>query len=499
MRGFHRVGVDASPTTNQVDTDRKPSEKAEPSGRHAGKEDGMLYQFGDCIFDTTRDELCRAGEVINATPQACVVLRYLLEHRDRVVSREEILEQCWPKSYVSEATLTSCLRRVRQAIGQTRTGSTLIKTLHRRGYRFVAEVIELAEDAPAPDAVALPPISALLPDPIAVTEHRHLTVLSCTLSEAERLTQQLDPEDYHDLVQAFRATALEILTSHEGQVAQHVDNGLLVYFGYPQAREDDARQAVRSGLVLVQALGQIVLPGRAAESSVAVGVGVDSGMVLVSSGTGTSDQPALAVGRALTQAIQLGRRVRPGTVVIGAATAQLVAGYFDCKGLSHPARAGQPEPLECRCSPYHQHTAFYPVIEVLQRVLRVGAGNFERLETFLRPYPFPFEESVPLVASLLSLPLPEAHYPPLTWTPQRQRERTFELLSTLFLSQAAALGGVGTGVSARPGEAGTVPSQTCIDAGGRLSVAATADETSVPSADCPGVGRAFPGDSGGAT
>lgn len=207
----------------------------------------MLYQFGDCIFDTTRDELCRSGEVIHTTPQALVVLRILLEYRDRVVSREELFEQCWPGSYVSEATLTSCLRRVPQAIGQTRTGSTLIKTLHRRGYRFVAEVIELAEDAQAPDAVMLPPSSALTPDPIAVTEHRHLTVLSCTLSEAERLTHQLDLEDYYDLVQAFRVTALEILTPHEGQVAQHVDNGLLVYFGYSQAREDDARQAVAVG------------------------------------------------------------------------------------------------------------------------------------------------------------------------------------------------------------------------------------------------------------
>jgi DNA-binding winged helix-turn-helix (wHTH) protein len=118
----------------------------------------MIYHFGDCTLDTARDEIRRSGELIHTPPQARMVLRYLLEHRDRVVSREELLAQCWPRSYVSDATLTSCLRRVRQAIGQTPSGPTLIATLHRRGYRFVAAVTELAETASAvtPDVETAP-------------------------------------------------------------------------------------------------------------------------------------------------------------------------------------------------------------------------------------------------------------------------------------------------------------------------------------------------------
>ncbi|PON12047.1 transcriptional regulator, partial [Candidatus Entotheonella serta] len=105
----------------------------------------MILQFGNCTLDTVRDEIRRSGTIIHTWPQALVVLRYLLEHRDRVVSRDELFEQCWPESTVSDATLTSCLRRVRQTIGQNRTSPVMIETLHRHGYRFVAEVTELAE------------------------------------------------------------------------------------------------------------------------------------------------------------------------------------------------------------------------------------------------------------------------------------------------------------------------------------------------------------------
>ena len=92
-------------------------------------------------------------------------------------------------------------------------------------------------------------------------------MLSCTFGDGERLTPPLDPEDSYDLMQTLRATTLAIITLHDGQVAQHVHNGVLVYFGYPQAHEDDAQRAVRSGLALVQALGQVSSAGRAGARS----------------------------------------------------------------------------------------------------------------------------------------------------------------------------------------------------------------------------------------
>jgi DNA-binding winged helix-turn-helix (wHTH) protein/predicted ATPase len=513
----------------------------------------MIYQFDDCIFDTTRDEVWCSGEVINMSPQVLIVLRYLLEHRDRVVSRDELFEQCWPESYVSDAALTSCLKRVRQAIGQTQRGPTLIATRHRRGYQFVAEVSELAETAPvtadaltapqvtpevgsgappavepayvaAPVAEPVAPPPALRPEPVAVTERRHLTVLNCTLSDVERFTQQLDPEDHYDLMQTFRATTLATITSHQGYMAQHIDNRILVYFGYPQAHEDDAQRAVRSGLALVAALGRVIPPGLAGgPAGVAVQVGIDSGMVLVSSGAGMAAQSTLAMGNSLTRTVELCKLARPGTVVISEATAQLVDGYFDCKALRDPALAGQPEsqaayevlgesmtqtrievgmargltpfvgreaelavlrdrwtyvqegmgqvvmlrgeagigksrllqvlkeqvvdeqpyPLECRCSAYHQHTSLYPLTDLLHRALRArsaatGDDHLAALEAFLRSYSLPLDESMRLLGSLLSLPVPEGRYPPLNLSSQRQRERTLDLLSTLLVAQASA-------------------------------------------------------------
>ncbi len=72
----------------------------------------MIYQFGDCVFDTASEVLYRAEQVVNIEPRALKVLCYLFEHRNRVVTRDELFEACWPDSYVSDTTLTSCLRRV---------------------------------------------------------------------------------------------------------------------------------------------------------------------------------------------------------------------------------------------------------------------------------------------------------------------------------------------------------------------------------------------------
>lgn len=94
--------------------------------------------------------------------------------------------------------------------------------------------------------------------------------------------------------------------------------------------------------------------------------------------------------------------------------------------------------IESRCSPYHQHSALYPVIAHLERVLAwlqddTPEDRLRKLEEALRPYPLPLAEVVPLLTALLSLPLPEDRYPPLTLTPQRQKQKTLEVLLTWLL------------------------------------------------------------------
>jgi len=118
----------------------------------------MIHAFGDCELDTERFELRRNGERHHVEPQVFDVLVYLIEHRDRVVAREELLAQVWGHSYVSEATLSSRLMAARKAIGDSGSAQALIRTVRGRGYRFVGEV---KRDGTLP-AVQPPPARAMV-------------------------------------------------------------------------------------------------------------------------------------------------------------------------------------------------------------------------------------------------------------------------------------------------------------------------------------------------
>jgi class 3 adenylate cyclase len=82
-------------------------------------------------------------------------------------------------------------------------------------------------------------------------------VLFCDLVDSTALSSQLDPEDWRDVVRAYQEVCAKVTTRYEGHVAQYLGDGLLVYFGYPQAHEDDAQRAVRAGLGIVEAMAQL--------------------------------------------------------------------------------------------------------------------------------------------------------------------------------------------------------------------------------------------------
>ena len=88
-------------------------------------------------------------------------------------------------------------------------------------------------------------------------ERRQLTVLFCDLVDSTPLASQLDPEDLREVVRAYQDTCAKVIAGFDGHIAQYLGDGLLVYFGYPQAHEDDAQRAVRAGLGMVEALGQL--------------------------------------------------------------------------------------------------------------------------------------------------------------------------------------------------------------------------------------------------
>ena len=100
----------------------------------------MIYQFADCSLDVERQELRRGAELVDVEPQVLDLLQYLIRNRERVVSKDDLIEHVWHGRIVSESTLTSRITAARQAIGDSGDQQRLIRTIARKGIRFVGEV-----------------------------------------------------------------------------------------------------------------------------------------------------------------------------------------------------------------------------------------------------------------------------------------------------------------------------------------------------------------------
>src|SRR5256885_11544216 len=100
----------------------------------------MYYTFGDYMLDTQRYDLHHAGEPIKLRRRVFQVLVYLLAHRERVVPKQELLEHLWPDQFVGDEALKSCIKTLRKALGDSGRTARCLRTVHGRGYRFVAAV-----------------------------------------------------------------------------------------------------------------------------------------------------------------------------------------------------------------------------------------------------------------------------------------------------------------------------------------------------------------------
>src|SRR5215831_17639440 len=300
----------------------------------------MLYNFYDYTLDEARRELRRTGQLVSVEPKVFQVLLYLLQHHDRVVSKQELLEQCWPETFVSEAALTRCVTKLRKVVQADRSAPSVIKTLHGQGYRCVAAVTLLSptssleaiaspevRDTPASEPQArlepLAPIRETLP----AAERRQLTVLFCDLVGSTALADHLDPEDFREVTVTYQTTCAEVIHRYDGHIAQYLGDGLLVYFGYPAAHEDDAQRAVYAGLDMLAALADL---NRRLEQSYDVRlqlrVGMHTGLVVVGEMGGGPQHGQLALGVAPNIAAKIQAMATPGSVVISDATYRLVQG-----------------------------------------------------------------------------------------------------------------------------------------------------------------------------
>ena len=172
--------------------------------------------------------------------------------------------------------------------------------------------------------------SATIPHP-PEAERRQLTVMFCDLVGSTQLSAQLDPEAYLNMVRVYQTTCAEVIQRFDGYIAQYLGDGLLVYFGYPIAHEDDVQRAVRAALGCLAEMGKLN-PHFTQDTGrpLAVRIGIHTGPVVVGEiGTGES-QERLAMGETPNIAARLQGLAEPDTVVISAATFQLVHGYFEC-------------------------------------------------------------------------------------------------------------------------------------------------------------------------
>jgi predicted ATPase/class 3 adenylate cyclase len=176
--------------------------------------------------------------------------------------------------------------------------------------------------------------TTLVPGAALPAERRQLTVLFCDLVESTALSVRLDPEDLHEVMRAYRRYVNETVARLGGFVARYSGDGVLVYFGWPQAHEHDAERAVRTGLALVSGLTEHAWPFGV---EIAIRVGIATGLVLVESGDIAGETPNLAA-RLQTQA-------EPNTVVIAPATLGLVRGLFEYRDLGARDLKGFAEPM----------------------------------------------------------------------------------------------------------------------------------------------------------
>jgi class 3 adenylate cyclase len=136
------------------------------------------------------------------------------------------------------------------------------------------------------------------------------------------------------VVRAYQRVCTEIIQRYEGYIAQLLGDGLLVYFGYPHAHEDDAQRAVRTGLGILDAVGDLNQGLQQAKGiQLALHIGMHTGLVVVGAMGGAGRQEQLALGEVPNIASRIEALAAPNTVAISEATSHLVQGYFECQDL----------------------------------------------------------------------------------------------------------------------------------------------------------------------
>ena len=190
-------------------------------------------------------------------------------------------------------------------------------------------------------------VAAAPPATHGEAERRQLTVMFCDLVASTELSRRFDPEEFRDVLRAYHDACAGVIARYDGYVAKYMGDGVLVYFGYPQAHENDAERAARAGLGIVEAVAGLgAADGPQGEVDLAVRIGIATGLVVV--GDMTDDggaEKASVVGETPNLAARLQTLAHANQVVVGELTRQLIGDAMACEDLGAHDLKGIAEPV----------------------------------------------------------------------------------------------------------------------------------------------------------
>jgi class 3 adenylate cyclase/DNA-binding winged helix-turn-helix (wHTH) protein len=340
------------------------------------------YRFGGLTLDLERGTLLTNDRrELPLRPKSFALLRLLVENAGRLLSRDAIMEAIWPGVFVCDDSITQSVADIRGALGAD--ALQILRTLPRRGYLFTSDVVAIpaahasphrdgadksGSDGSRPSASINPPgrnesmsvradISStpqtdteaaraeldekrLEPRP---AERRQMTVMACKVVGLATLSARLDPEDLREVMARWYQCCADIIERHCGFIASSAIDGLLAWFGYPQANEDDAEHAVQAGLAIVQAVSTLAI---GAHGPLQLGAGVATGLVVVGHQAAfNGTKIASATGSTLHIADCLQALAGSGRLVIADSTRRLVGNAFELIDLCEHQMAGFGEPI----------------------------------------------------------------------------------------------------------------------------------------------------------
>ncbi len=217
-------------------------------------------------------------------------------------------------------------------------GLGVVSIGHRR--QLLVAIAKLRADAGSSE-----PVRPTIDDHLASTsavERRPLSVMFCDLIGSTALSSRLDPEDLREVIRTYQACVATTIEQFDAFIARYVGDGVLIYFGWPEARETDAERAVRAGLAVAAAVSAAPVAGEPLQ----VRIGIATGLVVIGEPIGSGDsRQQTAIGETPNLAARLQGLAGPNQVVIDAATRRQIGGLFECQDLGTLELKGLPEPV----------------------------------------------------------------------------------------------------------------------------------------------------------